>query len=87
MKTDRRGLPVFIHGCALCAWATDLKGRVSVRNPTFQLLEKRSTTMPASQRSAKVDLQAAHALLEAGFIAQACFAAQQCGEKAVKYYH
>lgn len=35
-------------------------------------------------QTAEVDLQAAHALLEAGFTAQACFAAQQCGEKAVK---
>ena len=30
------------------------------------------------------DRRAAHALLEAGLYAHACFAAQQCGEKAIK---
>jgi HEPN domain-containing protein len=34
--------------------------------------------------TAEEDLRAAHALAEAGLHAHACFAAQQCGEKAVK---
>ncbi len=35
-------------------------------------------------QTAEEDLRAAQALLEAGLHAHACFAAQQCGEKAVK---
>ena len=35
-------------------------------------------------QTAQEDLLAANALLEAGLAAHACFAAQQCGEKAVK---
>ena len=35
-------------------------------------------------RTAEDDLRAAHALIEAGLPAHACFAAQQSGEKAVK---
>lgn len=35
-------------------------------------------------QTAEDDLRAAHALLEAGLHAHACFAAQQCGEKAMK---
>jgi len=34
--------------------------------------------------TAEEDLRAARALVEAGLYAHACFAAQQCGEKAVK---
>ena len=35
-------------------------------------------------QTAEDDLKAADALLQAGLSAHACFAAQQCGEKAVK---
>ena len=35
-------------------------------------------------RTAEEDLRAAEALLAAGLYAHACFAAQQCGEKAIK---